>query len=242
MIASILNEATRLVTDGGPIYKETDLTRFPVEPFNTFSNLVFFLIILYFSFKVYREAKTHYFLAWSLPVLFLGFIGGTVYHASRSHPVWLYLDWVPIVLLCMAASFYFVFKIPKPLLFKIGIIALIVFISIGGRRLPVPPSYKESLGYLATAAALLLPMAWYVISTRGRHAGLIVSALGCFTLAIFFRMLDRFVQSEFLYMGTHWLWHLFGGISVFFLMSYIYIDALADKEPAANELKSGSSV
>lgn len=237
-----LNEALRLAADGGPVYKETDLSRFPVEPFNTFSNLVFLLIIVYFSFKVYRDPKRHYFLAWSLPVLFLGFIGGTVYHASRSHPVWLYLDWVPIILLCMAASFYFIFKINKPLLYRIGIIGLVVLISIGGRRLPVPPSYKESLGYLATAAALLLPMAWYIISTRGRHVGLIIAALGSFTLAIFFRMLDRFVETEVLFMGTHWLWHLFGGISVFFLMSYIYIDALQDGEAAEGQLKSDTPI
>lgn len=238
----VLNDALRLAADGGPVYKETDLTRFPVEPFNTFSNLIFLLIILYFSFKVYRDPKRHYFLAWSLPVLFLGFIGGTVYHASRSHPVWLYLDWVPIILLCMAASFYFIFKINKPLLYRIGIIGLVVLISIGGRRLPVPPSYKESLGYLATAAALLLPLAWYIISTGGRNVRLIIAALGSFTLAIFFRMLDRFVETEVLFMGTHWLWHLFGGISVFFLMSYIYVDALEDDQPAERQLKSDTLI
>lgn len=237
-----LIEALRLATDGGPVYRETDLSRFPVEPFNTFSNLVFLAIILHFSFKVYRDPQRHYFLAWSIPVLFLGFLGGTVYHASRSHPVWLYLDWVPIVLLCMAASFYFIFKIDKPLLYRIGIIALVVLISIGGRRLPVPASYKESLGYIATAAALLLPMAWYIISTRGRNVKFIAAALGSFTLAIFFRMLDRFVQGDIMFMGTHWLWHLFGGISVFFLMSYIYKDACADKVPAKAAFKSGPTI
>lgn len=231
MILLALQKFSRLAADGGPVYKETDLSRFPVEPFNTFSNIIFFLIIVYFAFKVYKEASRHYFLAVSIPVLFLGFLGGTIYHASRSHPLWLYLDWVPIILLCMAASIYFVFKLDKSLVTKILIIAVIVFISIGVRRLPVPPSYKETVGYIATAIALLLPMVWYVVSTRGRHVGLIVCALGSFILAIFFRMLDRFVEADMLYMGTHWLWHLFGGISVFFLMSYIYIDALSHEKP-----------
>lgn len=229
----LLKKALRLASDGGPIYKETDLTRFPVEPFNTFSNLVFLGIILYFAFKVYKEAGKQYFLALCIPVLFLGFIGGTIYHATRSSPWWLYLDWVPIVLLCMAASFYFVFRLDKSLYYQIGLIVLIAIISIGVRRLPVPPSFKETLGYIATAAALLLPMLWYVISTRGRHAGFIIAALGSFTLAIFFRMLDRFVDADVLFMGTHWLWHLFGGISVFFLMSYIYRDANSEEELSA---------
>ena len=222
-----------LATDGGPVYRETDLSRFPVEPFNTFSNLVFLMIILFFAYKVYREAKKHYFLALCIPVLFLGFIGGTIYHATRSSAVWLYLDWVPIILLCMAASIYFVFKLPKSLFYKIGIIVLIVAISIGGRRLAVPGLSKDTLGYLATAVALLLPMAWYVISTRGRYLHYILAALGCFSLAIIFRVFDRFVNTDILYMGTHWLWHLFGGISVFFLMAYIYKDANAGDRQVA---------
>ena len=232
MISLTLQKFSRLAADGGPVYKETDLSRFPVEPFNTFSNIIFFLIIVYFAFKVYKEARKHYFLAVSIPVLFLGFLGGTVYHASRSHPLWLYLDWVPIILLCMAASIYFVFKLDRSLEMKILIIAVIVFISIGVRRLPVPLAYKDTVGYIATAITLLLPMVWYIVSTKGRHAGLIVCALGSFVLAIFFRMFDRFVEADMLYMGTHWLWHLFGGISVFFLMSYIYIDTLSYEKPA----------
>lgn len=223
-----------LASDGGPVYKETDLTRFPVEPFNTFSNLVFLMIILYFAYKVYKNARKHYFLAICIPVLFTGFIGGTLYHSTRSSPAWLYLDWVPIVLLCMAASIYFVFKLEKSLYYQLGIVVLIVFLSIGMRRLPVPGLSKDTVGYLATAAALLLPMVWYIIETRGRYAGFILAALGSFSVAILFRISDRFVDTELLYMGTHWLWHLFGGISVFFLMTYIFKDANAEVEPVVS--------
>lgn len=225
-----LQEALTLAADGGPVYQETDLTRFPVEPFNTFSNVVFLMIVLLFAYKVYQETRTHYFLAICIPVLFLGFIGGTMYHATRSSPAWLYLDWVPIVLLCMAASIYFVFKLDKSLFYKIGVIVLIVAISIGLRRLPVPGLSKDTVGYLATAAALLLPMAWYIIATQGRYSRYIFAALGSFVLAILFRISDRFVSTDVLYMGTHWLWHLFGGLSVFFLMTYIYKDARAENK------------
>ncbi|MGA8854131.1 MAG: hypothetical protein WB492_08135, partial [Christiangramia sp.] len=78
--------------DSGPIYQETLAGRLPVEPFNTYSNIFFLIIIIYFSLRVYRDYKNHRFLAWSLPVLFLGFIGGTVYHATRSHDIWMYMD------------------------------------------------------------------------------------------------------------------------------------------------------
>lgn len=234
-MAPLTDKFLRLATDGGPVYTETDLTRFPVEPFNTFSNLVFLGIILFFAYKVYKEPRKHYFLSICIPILFLGFIGGTLYHATRNNPLWLYLDWVPIVLLCMAASFYFVFKLNRSLYYQIGIIILIVVISIGMRRMPVPGVSKDTVGYVATAAALLLPMAWYVISTKGRHAGFILAALVSFILAIFFRMFDRYVEAEILYMGTHWLWHLFGGISVFFLMTYIYRDANSKEQLVGTE-------
>ncbi|WP_424492632.1 ceramidase domain-containing protein [Salinimicrobium sp. GXAS 041] len=237
---TLSEKVLRLAADGGPVYTETDLSRFPVEPFNTFSNLVFLSIIIYFAFKVYKEPAKHYFLALSIPVLFLGFIGGTVYHATRSSPVWLYLDWVPIILLCMAASIYFIFRLQKSLLYKIAIIVLVAFISIGVRRLSVPGLSKDTVGYIATALALLLPLVWYMIATGFKNAKYIGASLMSFSFAIFFRMFDRFVETEFFFMGTHWLWHLFGGIAVFFLMSYIFIGTTSENEqPQALEKARG---
>ena len=67
--------------DHGLIYKETILGRLPVEPWNTASNLVFLFVVIYWSLKVYPYAKDHLFLAYSLPILFIGYIGGTVYHS-----------------------------------------------------------------------------------------------------------------------------------------------------------------
>lgn len=61
--------------DSGPIYQETLQGRLPVEPFNTYSNILFLLIIIYFSVKVYPQARKQAFLAWCLPILFLGYVG-----------------------------------------------------------------------------------------------------------------------------------------------------------------------
>ena len=35
------------------------------------------------------------------------------------------------------------------------------------------------------------------------------------------------VDTAIFSMGTHWLWHLFGGIAVHFLIAYIYQDQKA---------------
>lgn len=210
--------------DSGPIYQETLAGRLPVEPYNTYSNIFFLLIIIYFSIKVYRDYKNHRFLAWSLPVLFMGFIGGTVYHATRSHDVWMYMDWLPIVVLCLAVSIYYTIKLKASWKKRLLLLLVILFLVFGIRFISLPQHLKTSVGYIATAIGLLLPIVLYFYTTKLNHWGFILLAFLSFGLAISFRILDNFVY--IFPMGTHWLWHCFGALSVFFLMNYIYKDKL----------------
>ena len=46
----------------GPIYQETIQGRLPVEPFNTFSNLIFIAILIFFILRIYKNPKQHIFL------------------------------------------------------------------------------------------------------------------------------------------------------------------------------------
>ena len=131
--------------DSGPIYKETLEGGFPVEPWNTASNLIFLFILIYWSLKVYPMASRHLFLAWSLPVLLIGYIGGTMFHGTRSHEAWLLMDWVPIMVLCMAAVVHFIFKITRRWMQRLGILILIFAVSFGVRTLPLPPKISVSL-------------------------------------------------------------------------------------------------
>ena len=162
------------------------------------------------------------FLAFVLPVIAISYVGGTMFHATRSHEIWLLLDWVPIMLLCLAAVVFFIFKIRKiwwqRLLFFIAIFAL----QLGVRLLPVPVKMRISIGYVITAVTILTPIIWYLRMTNMRNFWLVLLAFGSFGLAVTFRVLDSHVK--LLSMGTHWLWHLFGGISVFFLIRYILVD------------------
>ncbi len=214
--------------DSGPIYQETLAGRLPVEPFNTYSNILFLLIIIYFSLKVYKDYKNHRFLAWSLPVLFLGFIGGTVYHATRSHDIWMYMDWLPIVILCLAVSVYYAVKLRVSRKKRLLLILVILFLVFGVRLIPLSPHVKTSVGYIATVVGLLLPIITYFYTTKLHHWGYVLLAFLSFGLAISFRILDNFVY--IIPMGTHWLWHIFGAVSVFFLMNYIYNDKLTPLE------------
>lgn len=208
--------------DSGPVYQETLQGRFPVEPYNTYSNILFLLIIIYFSLKVYRDYPRHKFLAWCLPVLFMGYVGGTVYHATRSHDFWMYLDWLPIIILCFAVSIYFIARVRVSQTGRAILILIVAILVFGNRMLPWPVEIKTSAGYIGTALGLLLPVFVYMYTEHLRHWNMVVFAIVCFSLAISFRVMDRFVY--ILPMGSHWLWHSFGALSVFFLMNYIYKD------------------
>lgn len=219
---NLLSILLNFPNDSGPIYKETVEGRFPVEPYNTLSNFLFLAIIIYFSLKVYKDYKKYSFLAGALPVLLIGFVGGTIYHATRSHEIWLLLDWVPIILLCLAVSIYFTLKDGNNWLQKIALLGLVLVLVFGVRFINWPAKLKISIGYIATALGLLLPLVIYLIKTKFKNGSQVLYAVGAFSLAILFRILDK--RLDLLEIGTHWLWHSFGAIAVFFLMNYIFID------------------
>jgi hemolysin III len=222
MMISLLLE--NFPNDSGPIYAETVAGRFPVEPYNTYSNFLFLGIILYFGYFVIRNYKRHLFLAACLPVLVVSWIGGTMYHATRSAQLWLYLDWVPIVTLCLAVSVYFIFKIAHQWWHNVLILIVVLSIVVGGRMLPWPASVQISAGYVLTVLGLLLPLFLYLYKTQFRNVLWVLLAVLSFAVAVTFRSFDSHIDT--LPMGSHWLWHSFGAVAVFFLMLYIYQDRL----------------
>ena len=212
--------------DSGPIYRETIEGRLIAEPWNTASNLIFLAIVLYWSFRIYKDVRHHGFLAFSLPVLLIGYIGGTIYHASRSHEVWLLMDWVPIVLLCLAVSFYFFLKLKIRPQYITMVIAFPFLVSFSADQLPIMSFLKNIIGYGTLALAILFPLFRYLYLQKWKNKHLIFLALSSFIIALSFRSIDLFIDTSVFYMGTHWLWHLFGGIAVHFLISFIFKDKI----------------
>ncbi|KQC32278.1 membrane protein [Nonlabens sp. YIK11] len=225
-LAFILQE----VNDSGPIYRETLMERFPVEPFNTLSNLIFLAVIIYFFVKVWKSAKHHYLIKFILPIFFIGYIGGTIYHATRSAEIWLLMDWVPIVILCVVCAFYFTFKATRRWPARLVLLAAIVALNILPRWISFPIGYRNSIGYIGSALAILLPIIIYAYRTHWHRARFLGYAFLSFFVAVSFRTLDKKFDIDFLWMGTHWLWHLLGGIAVFWTMLYIYEDIEHEQE------------
>ena len=222
MLLSILQEL--FPNDTGPIYKETIAGRFPVEPFNTYSNLIFLFIVVYFGIKIYRKPKKQWFLMIALPFIFIGYVGGTLYHGLRNEEAWLLLDWVPIRGLSFAALLYFIFKWQDTWGKRLIFVLSIGLAFIGLRYLPLPKQLEHSIGYLISALSILIPILGYLIKTKWRYAKSVLTAFVIFGFAVLFRVLDNRLDFEFFWMGTHWLWHIFGGTAVFFILQYIYRD------------------
>jgi hemolysin III len=213
------------VRDFGPLYRETDMSGWPVEPWATYSNLIFLLIFIYWGARVVRRLREQRFIAFCLPFLFVGFVGGTVYHATRSHPVWLLLDFLPILFLCVCASVYYWRKLHTHwLLIVVAVAAPIMLVRGLALLLGLPQEMQINLGYASLAVPIVLPIVLHAVRRRQRAAWLVAGALACFAVAVLFRHADLRVPSAVFPMGTHWLWHVFGGVSTHLLIWYVYLD------------------
>lgn len=217
------------VGDSGPIYAETDVSRFIVEPFNAVSAAIFVLIPLYWFLRVGGEYRRHLFVTVALPFLLIGGVGGTLYHAFRSSEVWLLMDWLPIALLSLAASGYFLTKVlgswRKALLIIFGVFVLqgALMYSAGKWQL-VPPHIAVNANYAMLGAVILAPLVWLLVKTKFRNAAFPALALAAFAAALFCRIADRWdpLMIGQYTAGTHFLWHVFGALACNFILAYLY--------------------
>jgi hemolysin III len=220
--------------DLGPVYKETDLTRCPVEPFNTFSNLIFLFLVIYWSCKTRLNTLKHPLTTVCMPILLLGYIGGTVYHATRSNTVWLWLDYMPILVLALSAGIYLWRQLIKSyaltFLLVVGPLPVCYFMLKYAR---IPDNFSITAVYLGLALNILLPAILYCVF-KNRTAWLTLTlAFSFFIIAVVFRQIDRFDIFTFMPHGTHFLWHIFGGVSSFFMIKYIYLAENVEVEEKA---------
>jgi hypothetical protein len=209
--------------DGGPIYAETraapDNGPYPVEPWNTWSNLIFVAVIVYFIRHTSLNIRRYRLVVLSLPILFVGWCGGTLFHATRADVVWLILDILPIVTLSIAVGLSFW----RMVVHSWGkAVACFFGIAVSGRFLATllvaDHALRISFWYISMALPIVLPL-FVVVQRKARSEKILfIGVLASFAVAVIFRMWDRTGVEPLLPMGTHFLWHLFGGVAVFLLM------------------------
>lgn len=216
--------------DSGPIYAETELHRFIVEPLNALSAAVFVIIPLYWFFRLRGEYRRHLFVAAALPVLLIGGLGGTLYHAFRTSEVWLVMDWLPIVLLSLAASGYFLTRVLGDWRKAGGLILCIFLLQSALMHAArswarVPKHVAINANYALLGAVILAPLAWLLVKTKFRHGVYPALAAASFAAALFSRVADRWEDPLMLggyAAGTHFLWHVFGALACHFMLAYLY--------------------
>lgn len=206
--------------DGGLWYSETNPAHLIVEPFNALSALVFVFIAGWWLTKLKGRFEERSFLYIAAIILMVGAIGGSIYHAFRYSAFFIYMDWLPILILCLMASTYFLYHVIKKLNYAIaimlGIVVLqIVIWNIGNKR----GHYNINVNYAMMAIAVLAPLLLFMRKKKFRDWPLIVGAVAAFLCALFFRIVDA---DQWLEMGTHFLWHLFGAIACHLMFLFIY--------------------
>jgi len=207
--------------DGGTLYTETNLSQLFPEPLNTITSCFFLAIAVYWTCKLWGSFKQHTFLSIALVLLYIGGIGGTTYHGLRRWPIFIMMDWMPIMLLCLAAGTYFLAKITK-WYFAAIIVVVYAFFQFFLRKQFTGGDFQIfiNINYAFMAALVLFPVFGYLLKTEWANGKWVGFALIAFIFALTFRIADKW---EILSVGTHFLWHTFGAIASFCMLNYIYL-------------------
>ncbi|WP_233164513.1 hypothetical protein [Pedobacter sp. ASV28] len=207
--------------DGGMLYTETNLANFFPEPLNAITSAFFLIIAIYWTVKIKGDFKGNPFLGYCLVLLYVGGIGGATYHTLRQWRIFIMMDWIPIMLLCISAGIYFLAQSTRwyyAVLMVFGYLGLQFFLrdwlTADNTQLFI------NLNYAMMALLVLVPVLNYLIYTNWRSGKWVGYALLAFALALTFRIADKWA---WLSVGTHFLWHSFGAIATFCMFNYIYL-------------------
>ena len=183
--------------DGGPIYTETPVEirydkPYPgsvAEPWNAATAFLFVVIVVFWVIRLRGRLLDHPFLAVALPILFVGGVGGTLYHGLRNWRIYFLMDVIPIQVLGLAVSIYIWIRLgPRVshLLVMLAVMALLI--SLGHFTLPI--HYAINVSYASLALLILVPLVAALIRTRGYQIGWVATALVAFGMAWFCRLAD----------------------------------------------------
>jgi len=208
------------LTDGGPIYAETNFDRIVVEPWNAVSSLIIILPAVFWFFRTGGRRTEFRFLMTCILLMILGGTGSALFHAFRAHRFFLLLDIIPSAILTLLLSFYFWMKILRHWWIVILIVIPLFLIRMVFFR-TFPQHMAINLSYALTGIAAGLPLVLFLVRSDFYRIWDVAASVICLSIALLFREADVRTLS-FLPMGTHFLWHLFSGIGAYYLLSYLY--------------------
>ncbi|MFM2377346.1 MAG: hypothetical protein RLZZ165_2443 [Bacteroidota bacterium] len=209
--------------DGGPIYAETPLSlvqgQWMLEPWNALSSLLIAAPAIYFLIKLRGRYGSNLLLVLCIPLLITGGLGSALFHGFRASRSLLMLDVMPTMLLFLAVSVFFWVKVFRNWWAAAGVM-LIAFAFTWLIFSYFPNPLSVNLGYAVRGMVFFLPLVILLFRTRFQDGWLILGAVGAFSAALVFRLVDRDVASV-LPMGSHFLWHGFTGFGGFLVAEYL---------------------
>lgn len=211
---------TQIPTDGGPVYAETNLAAYIAEPWNALSSLAIVFPAVYWAIKLKGKVKLFPFIYSCIPLLLMGGIGSTLYHAYRSSNWLLLMDVFPTAILTIAIGIYFWFKVVPVWWQAFSIVVPFNIIRFSLFQF-MPSEMAVNLGYFISGAMFFLPVLIYLNRHNYRHVKDIFLSILFLGLSLLFRDLDYSLVS-YLPMGSHFLWHLLSGVGAHFLANYLY--------------------
>lgn len=208
--------------DGGHFYAETNTEHWLMEPWNAITSLFFLLPVFYWFKKLKGKYREHLFITLSLPLLFLGGLGSTLFHAFHVSYIFLLLDVLPMLILTASFSIYLWVKILPKWWYIFLVIVLFLLLQFGVFYYPSLSTFaKINISYFFRGIMMFLPAILVLKKTRFEAVKYLLSAVCFFILALLFRQYDQ--EFVFLmYMGSHWLWHVSTVVGAFLLAEYLY--------------------
>lgn len=208
--------------DGGMLYAETDMHNLFPEPLNTITSCFFLAIAIYWTVKLWGRGRQHSFLSLAVLLLYIGGIGGTIYQGLRQWRFFIMMDWLPIMLLCIAAGVYFLARVTR-WYFAVLLVVVYLAFQFWARQYMMQSGKMQlfiNINYAVLASIVLLPVVAYLIKTKFIYGRWVGFALIAFILALTFRVTDLWGLMS---TGTHFLWHTFGAVAAFCMFQYIYL-------------------
>jgi hypothetical protein len=210
-----------LPADGSALYTETNLHNLFPEPWNMITSTLFLIPAIYWLIKFKCFDRRHAFLSIAVWLMLTGCIGSTLFHGFRQWRFFMYLDWVPIALLCLLASIYFIIRVTGK--WYSGVLSLLAFGGIEYILHELYLAYDKhvmfSINYAVMVLMIVGPLVLLLIKTKWRNGSLVAFSGLFFGFALFFRLIDGW---KLLPIGTHFLWHTFGAIATSLIFLYIY--------------------
>lgn len=204
------------------IIAETNLKHFPVEPISAATNIIFLIMLAYWAWKTKCKIKLYPFIVITIPLMISALAFNTMFHLLRNNSIWHHLNLLCIVYSVITASVYlwrrvtakwmytFFLALCIPVLFQIFIIYM-------------RPVDKLSLNvvFVVMALSVFVPAVIHCIKNKIQFISLLIYSSIFFSIGLFFRLFDSNLIGK-TYIGTHFLWHIFCTISIFYFLKYSY--------------------